>query len=76
MLYYVIMDTMTEQIREAVRIELAKRKWSQSELARRIEKSPQFVSQIMGSDRGDVPEYWQSIFDELGLELMVKAKGN
>ena len=75
MLYYVIMETMTEQIREAVRIELAKRKWSQSELARRIEKSPQFISQIMGNDRGDVPEYWQNIFDELGLELMVKAKG-
>ncbi len=75
MLYYVIMETMTEQIREAVRIELAKRKWSQSELARRIEKSPQFISQIMGNDRGDVPEYWQNIFDELGLELVVKAKG-
>jgi ribosome-binding protein aMBF1 (putative translation factor) len=66
--------TMTEQIREAVRVELAKRKWSQSELARRIDKTPQFISQIMGSERGDVPDYWQSIFDELGLELTVKNK--
>jgi ribosome-binding protein aMBF1 (putative translation factor) len=69
-----IMMTMTEQIREAVRIELAKRKWSQSELARRIDKTPQFISQIMGSERGDVPDYWQSIFDELGLELTVIPK--
>jgi ribosome-binding protein aMBF1 (putative translation factor) len=69
------MMTMTEQIREAVRVELAKRKWSKSELARRIEKTPQFISQIMGSERGDVPDYWQRIFDELGLELIVVEKG-
>jgi ribosome-binding protein aMBF1 (putative translation factor) len=68
------MMTMTEQIREAVRVELAKRKWSKSELARRIDKTPQFISQIMGSERGDVPDYWQSIFDELGLELIVVQK--
>jgi transcriptional regulator with XRE-family HTH domain len=70
------MMTMTEQIREAVRIELAKRKWSQSELARRIDKTPQFISQIMGSERGDVPNYWQSIFNELGLELTVVPKNS
>jgi ribosome-binding protein aMBF1 (putative translation factor) len=68
------MMSMTEQIREAVRVELAKRKWSKSELARRIDKTPQFISQIMGSERGDVPDYWQSIFDELGLELIVVPK--
>jgi ribosome-binding protein aMBF1 (putative translation factor) len=73
-LRYVNMMTMTEQIREAVRVELAKRKWSKSELARRIDKTPQFISQIMGSERGDVPDYWQSIFDELDLELVVVEK--
>jgi ribosome-binding protein aMBF1 (putative translation factor) len=75
-LRYVIMATMTEEIREAVRVELAKRKWSQSELARRIDKTPQFISQIMGSERGDVPDYWQSIFDALGLELTVVPKSS
>lgn len=67
---------MTDSIREAVRVELAKRKWSKSELARRINKSPQFIGQIMNNRRGDVPEYWQEIFDELGLELTVTAKND
>ena len=63
---------MNEQIREGVRIALAKRNMNRVELARAVGVSPQYLSQILNGQRGDVPEAWQRIFDELGLELVVK----
>jgi transcriptional regulator with XRE-family HTH domain len=71
LVYHAIMETMNERIREAVRIELARRRMTKSALARKVGKTPQYLSQIMNGQSGDVPDVWQNIFDELELDLVV-----
>lgn len=65
---------MNRQIREEVRVALARRYDTQSKLARRIGVTPQYISDIMRGRSGNVPEVWQRIFDDLGLELVVVKK--
>lgn len=65
---------MTEQIREAVRIELARRQLKQTELADKIGKSRQYVNAAIHGRAADMPDIWQGIFDALGLEVIVKPK--
>lgn len=71
-----MLDTMNDQIRQAVRVELAKRNSRQTELADRLGVTRQYVSSLMRGETGNVPDVWQRIFDELGLELVVKPKVN
>lgn len=71
--YYVIMLSMTEDIRTVIRIELAKRNWNQTRLADETDLSKQFVSYLMNGG-GEVNEGWRKIFEALGLELTVKPK--
>ena len=66
MLYYVIMEAMTEQIRESIRIELAKKRWNQTDLSEKAGLSRQQVSYLM-NDGGSLSEGWHKIFDALGL---------
>jgi len=68
------MATVNERIRQAVRIELARRDSNQAKLAKQVGVSPQYVSDVMRARAGNVPEVWQRIFDELGLELVVRLK--
>lgn len=65
---------MNDHIREAVRIELARRRSNQTRLAQQVGVTPQYISDIMSGKSGNVPSVWGRIFDELGLELTVKAK--
>lgn len=65
---------MNERIREAVRIELARRRSNQTRLAHKVGVTPQYISDIMNGKSGNVPTVWGRIFDELGLELTVKPK--
>ena len=67
--------TMTDEIRHAVKVTLAKRKLTQWELAEKIGITPQHLSRMMQGERSNVPEAWQKVFNELGLELVVKPKG-
>lgn len=75
MAYYVSMERMNRQIREEVRVALARRNETQAELARRVGVSRQYLSDIMHGKSGNVPDVWQRIFDDLGLELVVVKKG-
>lgn len=70
------MEPMNERIREAVRIELARRDWNQARLADTIGVSRQYLSEIMRGKAGNVPVVWSKVLDELGLELVAKRKGN
>ena len=68
------MATVNERIREAVRIELARRASNQAQLAEKVGVSPQYVSDVMRARAGNVPAVWQRIFDELDLDLVVVPK--
>ena len=74
MLYCVNMHPMNEKIRKGVKVALAQNGMTQSQLATEVGLTPQYLSQIMTGQRGDVPEAWQKIFDRLGLELVVREK--
>jgi transcriptional regulator with XRE-family HTH domain len=65
---------MTDDIRHAVKVELAKRKLTQGELAKGVGITVQQLSRMMQGKSAKVPDSWQSVFDFLGLELVVKAK--
>lgn len=69
------MERMNRQIRETIRVELARRNETQAALARRIGVTRQYLSDIMRGKSGNVPEVWQKVLDDLGLELVVRAKG-
>lgn len=66
---------MNRQIREAIRVELARRNETQAALARRIGVTRQYLSNIMTGKTGNVADVWQKVFDDLGLELVVVPKG-
>src|SRR5690606_1717612 len=70
------MDHMNEGIRRAVRVSLAERDMTQSDLAAEIGVTPQYVSRIMQGQVGKVPEAWQKILDALDLELVAIPKGS
>ena len=65
---------MNERIREAVRVELARRKSNQAHLAGEVGVSRQYISDLMTGKSGNVPAVWSRIFDELDLELTVTPK--
>lgn len=65
---------MNERIRQAVRIELARRNTNQANLADKVGVSRQYLSDIMRGKSGNVPAVWARIFEELGLELVTQTK--
>jgi transcriptional regulator with XRE-family HTH domain len=67
---------MNDEIRHAVKVALAKRKLTQGQLAQRVGITPQHFSRMMRGESSNVPEAWQRVFDELGLELTVREKGD
>lgn len=67
------MTTVNDDIRAAVRVELARRGESQAKLAARVGVSPQYLSDVMRARAGNVPAVWQRILDELDLELVVRG---
>ena len=69
-----MLDKMNDQIRQAVRVELAKHNRKQTDLAEQLGVTRQYVSSLMRGETGNVPDVWQRIFDELGLELVVQPK--
>jgi transcriptional regulator with XRE-family HTH domain len=68
------MVTMTDEIAEAVRIELARRNWSRAKLADEAGVSRQMISEMLNNKRARVPESWQKVFDLLELEVTVKRR--
>ena len=74
--YRVNMTTVNARIRQAVRIELARRDSTQAQLAEKVGVSRQYINNVMRARTGNVPTVWQRIFDELGLELVVRPKSD
>ena len=64
----------TDVIREAVRVELARRRMTQTELAERLGTSRQHLSKAMLGGTSDLPQLWRDALNELGLELNVTAR--
>ena len=65
---------MTEDIRTQIRIELARRRWSQAKLAENAGMSPQHVSMVMTGKTANLHDSWQRILGVLDLELTVTPK--
>lgn len=68
------MERMNEKIRRAVRVSLAERDMTQTDLAEKIGVSRQYVSRIMQGQVGKVPDAWVRILDALDLELTAVAR--
>ncbi len=67
---------MTEDIRKAVKIELVKQSRSQAEVAQRIGVTRQHLSRMLSdhAQSGGLPEAWEKLLGELGLEVVVQPK--
>lgn len=70
------MKSMTDSIRRSVRIELAKRDYTQADLARQIGMKPQQLSSMMRGKVSKMPANWQKVLDALDLELVAVPKGD
>ncbi len=62
---------MNDDIREAVRIELAKRNWRQKDLAEETGLSKQYLSQMLSGKAGSLPGSWEKVLETLKLRLVV-----
>lgn len=65
---------MTDKVREAIRIELARRNWNKTRLAEETGLSRQYISELMAGKAGSLSPAWGKVLDALGLELTVKPK--
>jgi ribosome-binding protein aMBF1 (putative translation factor) len=62
---------MNDEIRKAVRVELAKRDWNKTTLAQEVGSSKQHVGELLSGKSGNVSEVWGRIFKRLGFKLVV-----
>lgn len=69
------METMTNEIRKAVKKRMIDKELNQTELAKTIGKSRQQVNDVLSGRTGHLAETWEEIFKALGLELIVREKG-
>ena len=65
---------MTDNIRMAIRVELAKKDMNRADLARLTGTTRQHVSNLMTGKAGNLLDVWQRILDVLDLELTVTPK--
>lgn len=68
------MVRMNDQVREEVRVALARRNMTQADLAEKLGVSRQYLNNYLRGRAGDVPKLWSLVFDELALELLVRPK--
>ena len=64
------MSGMNDQIRQSVRVELARMNMTQSKLADDVGISRQYVSDLMRAKTGDIPDAWNKILGRLNLKLV------
>jgi transcriptional regulator with XRE-family HTH domain len=65
---------MTETVIKQVRQLMEKQGVSQGELSRRTGIERPNITRMLSGRSGKVPESWQKVLDELGLELIVVSK--
>ncbi|WP_157448788.1 hypothetical protein [Deinococcus peraridilitoris] len=63
---------MNEQIKEAVREQMFRKRLNQSEVARQLNLTPQALSKTLR--RGEMPETWGRLLELLDLELIAVPK--
>lgn len=68
------MKPMNDSIRKAIRERMAEASISQVELAKRLNIERTTVTRMLSGHTGRVPENWQNLLDELGLELTAVEK--
>lgn len=64
------MKAMTDDVREAVRIQMAKRNWRQKDLAENTGVSKQYLSQMLSGKAANTPDAWEKVLSSLGLRLV------
>ncbi len=69
-----MIHSMNDQIRQEVRVALARANKKQSRLAKDLGISQQYLSTYLSGKAGNIPNLWQKVFDELELELIVRPK--
>jgi transcriptional regulator with XRE-family HTH domain len=69
------MTNVNDDIRKAVRIEMARRDWNQSELAEVTGLSRQYISELMSGKAGNLTEAWEKIFGALKITLKAEVEG-
>ncbi|MDZ7704765.1 MAG: helix-turn-helix transcriptional regulator [Trueperaceae bacterium] len=66
---------MNDDLRKAIRLELARQDMSQNDLAKELGVSHQYVSAVMTGAAANIPKTWANILDTLGLQLTAIPKG-
>lgn len=66
------MTGMNADVRDAVKAALEQKGMTQAELARRIGMERPNLHRLLSGKSGQVPEAWQKILKELGLELTAR----
>ena len=65
---------MNENIKIALRGEIDRRRLTQKQLAKDLGMAPQYLTEMLDLDKGNVPRRWQQLLDALDLELYVRPK--
>jgi transcriptional regulator with XRE-family HTH domain len=65
---------VNDEIRRAIRVELARRDLQQKDLAQLTGLSPQHISDLLRGRSGNLAEGWEKIFEALGLQLAATPK--
>ena len=66
---------MDDRIRKALLKAMSEQGVSQADLARRMGVQPQSITKLLSGERGKVPQSVLRALDTLGLELVVREKG-
>lgn len=61
---------LNEQVKQTLRIELAKKDIRQVDLANKLGMSKQYLNEVVRGKSGRIPESLERIFLELGIQLM------
>lgn len=67
---------MNEQVRSFVRQVMLEQDISQGELSRRTGLARPAVTRLLSGTVGKIPENWQRILDELGVEIIAVKKAD
>ena len=72
--YYDNMDSMTDEIRKAVKVHLLRSGIQQKDIAQATGFSQSQISNALNGWGGNVPRVWSAIFEQAGLRLAVLDK--
>jgi len=74
MRYRVNMNSVTDDVRAELRAILARRRIKQTDLARELDTSRTYLSNMLNGQRGQLSPVWQKLLDHLDLDLVLVPK--